>query len=513
MTKGKRLLLALTGAMLLPGCATIEVPRTYSTALDGDASTTTYLGAWAQQAAKQHEELNGLRLLTEGPVAFALRVALAEHAQKTLDVQTYIFGNDHAGRALLKRMLHAAQRGVRVRLLLDDTASLGKQDMLAAFDSHPNTEVRVFNPIPAARRSWLGYHLALAVDFEHRHRRMHNKLWLADGAVGITGGRNLSDEYFEVADSKLNFNDLDVLAIGPVVDALSESFDDYWNYPLAVPLRYFVQAPPAAWHDLLAELNASGGQERALSAPSPVQRLVGEAGQALLASLEWAPVIALWDRPEKLDAEGYPALELTLLDQLGDAFRSLKRRLLIISPFVVPTPASIRYQETLAERGITLTLLTNSLEAMDHPSLHGAYAPWRPALLANGARLFELRAAPEAEDESRTSDDISSLHIKAMAFDDERVFIGSMNADPRAVWWNSEIGLLVDSPALGQQLWSLAEQGMDPKRSYRVRLEDGRLIWQTEVAGRRVTLEKEPGGAWRHFQSWTIRLLNIEHLL
>lgn len=511
MTEGKRILLALAGAVLMHGCASIEVPRTYSTALDGEASTTTYLGAWAQQAAEKHKELNGLRLLTEGSEAFALRVALAEHAQETLDAQTYIFENDRAGRALLKRMLHAAQRGVRVRLLLDDTASLGKQELLAAFDSHPAIEVRVFNPIPAGRHSWVGYHLALAVGFERRHRRMHNKLWLADGAVGITGGRNLSDEYFDAA-GEVNFNDLDVMAIGPVVSALSNSFDDYWNHPMAVPLRHFVQAPAAAWRDLLAELDADTRHE-ALSTPSSVQRFVGEAGQALLASLEWAPAIALWDRPEKLEAKGYPALELTLLGQLGDAFRNLQRRLLIISPFVVPTPASIRYQEALAERGITLTLLTNSLEAMDHPSLHGAYAPWRPALLAQGARLFEVRATPETEGESRASDDISSLHIKAMAFDDERVFIGSMNADPRAVWWNSEIGLLIDSPALGQQLWSLAEEGMDPKRSYRVRLVGGRLIWETERDGRQVVLEKEPGTAWQRFQAWIIRLLNIEHLL
>ncbi|GGY09825.1 phospholipase D family protein [Litchfieldella qijiaojingensis] len=455
-----------------------------------------------------------MRLLTEGPEAFALRTALADHAQATLDIQTFMLGDDRAGRAVLKRMLDAAQRGVRVRLLLDDMTSVGKQELLAAFDSHPNIEVRVFNPVPAGRGSWLGYFLALAVDFDQRHRRMHNKLWLADGVVGITGGRNLSDEYFEVAPDDVNFNDLDVMAIGPVVSALSDSFDDYWNHPLAVPLRYFSQAPTSAWRDLLVKFSVDARQKKALSTQPSAQRFVGEAGQALLLSLEWAPAIAIWDRPEKLDVERYPALELTLLGQLGDAFRSLDQRLLLISPYVVPTPAGASYHEALADRGVSLTVITNSLESTDQPSLHGAYMPWRPVLLSHGARLFELRPRPPARDGPHASGEVSGLHIKAMAFDDDRVFIGTMNADPRSVWWNSEVGLLIDSPALGNELWSLAEQGMDPERSYEVLLSsDGRLLWRTEMEGRRVILNEEPGGAWRKFKAWFIRRLDIEHLL
>lgn len=513
MVKGKRTLSIVAGALWLAGCTSVEAARMPSTALDHAAASTTWLGSWAQQATDQHASgLNGLRLVADGRKALALRASLAAYAQKSLDVQTYILEDDWASHVLLEQMLHAAQRGVRVRLLLDDTASLGKQRMLAAFDSHPRIEVRVFNPVPIGRGTWLSYHLALVADFDRRHRRMHNKLWLADNAAGLTGGRNIGNEYFDVAE-ELNFDDLDILAIGPVVNALSGSFDVYWNHALAVPLRRFVQAPAWAWCDMLADFANDVGQMGTLEASDLTGTIAGESGRELLASLAWAPAIALWDLPEKLEADGYPAMDLTLLGQLEEAFLQLQQRLLLVSPYVVPTQAGLDYQTLLAERGIELTILTNALEATDLASLHGAYAPWRPALLASGARLFEMRAQPAGKAAKR-ADGHSSLHTKAMAFDDARIFIGSLNADPRAVWWNSEVGLLVDSPELGRQLWALAERGMDPSRSYQVTLtEDGRLAWQTEQAGRRVTLEEEPGSLWRKFRAWAIRLLPIDHLL
>ncbi len=482
-------------------------------ALTFEAARTTYLGNWVGQATENHEGLSGVELLSEGPRALALRAALAEHAQQALDVQTYILENDRTGRALLKRMLHAAERGVRVRLLLDDTASLGKQGLLAAFDSHPNIQVRVFNPVTLGRHSALLYYLALATDFDRKHRRMHNKLWITDGAVAITGGRNLANRYFEVAE-ELNFNDLDVFAIGPVVNALSGSFDSFWNHSMAVPLHYFEQAPAAAWRELLAELSADARQGNALSSQPTARRLTGESGEKLLASLVWAPAVALWDPPEKLETKEYPDVELTLLGQLRGAFDGLERRLLIISPYIVPTPSSIGYQQSLNARGVTLTILSNALEATDLPVLHGAYDPWRSTLLANGARLFELRADPSKSTVQHGKGAITSLHTKAIAFDSKRIFIGSLNADPRSVWWNSEVGLLIDSPVLNERLWALAKNGMAPGRSYEVLLtENGGLGWRTEVDGRLVTMKEEPGSAWRHVKAWMLELLGIEHLL
>ncbi|MGC3874577.1 phospholipase D family protein [Halomonas sp. GXIMD04776] len=513
MKPGKLLLLLFLVGTWLGGCSTVEVARTPSMALTSKAAETTYLGNWAGQATKEHQGLSGVQLLSDGPRAFALRAALAEHAQQTLDVQTYILENDRSGRALLKRMLHAAERGVRLRLLLDDTASLGKQRLLAAFNSHPNIQVRVFNPVTAGRHSPPLYYLALATDFDRKHRRMHNKLWVTDGSVAITGGRNLANRYFEVAD-KLNFNDLDVLAIGPVVNALSGSFDRFWNHPMAVPLHYFEQAATTAWRELLVELSDDARQGNALSSQPTARRLAGEPAQSLLKSLVWTQAIALWDPPEKLEAEGYPALEMTLLDQLRDAFHQVEHRLLIISPYIVPTQASLDYLQSLRERDVTLTILTNALEATDLPVLHGAYAPRRSTLLANGVRLFELQAKPSEETVQRGKGEITSLHTKAIAFDDERVFIGSLNADPRSVWWNSEVGLLIDSPVLGEKLWALAKQGTAPGRSYEVLLrDDGHLHWRTEVDGRLVILEEEPGSTWRHLKAWMLEVLGIEHLL
>lgn len=512
MAKGKQILLTLVVA-LLGGCTSVEVGKMPSTALNHARASATWLGAWTHREAQQHGKgLSGLRLVSEGAEAFALRASLTAHAQESLDVQTYILEDDHASHALLKQVIHAAERGVRVRLLADDMASYGKQHMMAALDSHPHIEVRVFNPVSMGRSHWVTYHLALLTDFNRYHRRMHNKLWLVDNVAGLTGGRNISNEYFDVAE-EVNFNDLDVLALGPVVNALSGSFDAFWNHALAVPVRRFEQVSESAWRALLTEFAGEAGQHNPLTGPAMVGRVSGESGRELLTSLAWAPAIALWDLPEKLEAEGYPDLDLTLLGQLVDAFMQLQQRLLIISPYVVPTQAGIDYQQHLARRGIDLTVLTNALEATDLASLHGAYMPWRPALLANGARLFEMRAQP-AEGAAREAEAKSSLHTKAMAFDDDRIFIGSLNADPRAVWWNSEVGLLIDSEVLGRQLWAIAEEGMAPARSYDVQLsEDGQLIWQTEQAGRPVTLEDEPGSAWRKFRAWAIRLLPIEHLL
>nr|WP_299245797.1 phospholipase D family protein [uncultured Halomonas sp.] len=508
MKLAKQLLPLLFG-MLLSGCGTVDVNRQPSTALPSAAVKSTFLGAWADQASQGQEAANGVRLLSDGREAFALRTSLANHAQKTLDVQSYIFEDDHAGRALLERMLKAAERGVRVRLLLDDTASLGKQELLAAFASHANVQVRLFNPIPVGRSFWLSYHLALVADFERLHQRMHNKLWLTDNAVAITGGRNLADEYFAIADEN-NFDDLDVVAVGPTVNALSASFDAYWNHPLAVPIERFERASARAWRELVIHTEARPAPEGELLVK---HRLVGGL-DALLGSLTWAPAIALWDLPDKLANVGYPALGSTLLGQLGDAFRQLERRLLIVSPYVIPTQASIDYQAQLSRRGIEVTILTNALEATDLPSLHSAYAPWRPELLANGARLYELRANPERGEVKPKSGKISSLHTKAMAFDERRLFVGSLNADPRAVWWNSEVGLLIDSPKLTRQLWAQARHGMDPRRSYALGLRDeGGLVWHTQVDGRMVALTEEPGSFTRRFKALMLSLLGIEHLL
>lgn len=511
MTKAKPTLLVLVSVLLLGGCASPAVTRTPSTALQHDVAAQTYLGAWARQAISDRPEgLSGLQLVSDGHDAFAMRASLAEHAQKSLDIQTYILEDDWTSHALLRRVLQAAQRGVHVRMLLDDTASLGKQGILASLDSHPLIDVRLFNPVLRGRSTWLGYHLALLFNFDRMHRRMHNKLWVADNTVAITGGRNLGDAYFEAAE-ETNFNDLDALAIGPVVNALSGSFDAFWNHSLAIPMRQFEQLPATAWYEVLAELQ-NEQTDKLLARPS-VWRFAGDEGQELLRSLIWAPAVALWDLPEKLQAEGYPDLDLTLLGQLRETFQRLRHRLVIISPYVVPTANGIEYLETLIERDIELTIITNALEATDLASLHGVYMPWRPELLAKGVRLYEMRAIPEGVRPPKVGEN-SSLHTKAMAFDDRKIFIGSLNADPRSVWWNSEVGLLIESPRLSRQLWQLVERGMDPRRSYEVHISrEGVLSWHGEIAGERAVLYEEPGGMWRHFKARLIQFMNIEELL
>ncbi|MBF8223544.1 phospholipase D family protein [Halomonas sp. 328] len=511
-----RLAFLLLLSLLLTGCIPPAVTRTASMALPPHEVATTRLGEWALDEAAARQGRSGFRLLPRGGEAFAVRAALLDQAERTLDVQSYIADDGITSRVLMQRALQAAERGVRVRLLLDDLASLGSEAYLAALDSHPGVEVRLFNPLLRGRGNLLTRGLMMGVDFDRQHRRMHNKLWVVDNAVAITGGRNLGDEYFD-ADEQRNFADLDVLAAGPIVGDLSASFDSFWRHPLAQPLARFATAEPGAWRTLREELEAWLAAQRednpyflALKqryAESPERFLVGH--------LTWAHGEALWDDPGKVRQAGRPSLDQTLAGELLARRHALEGRLLLISAYFVPTRAGVEGLVELAEAGVETTVITNSLAATDIPAVHGAYARYRPALLEQGVRLFELR--PDGEDGASlglpgASD--SSLHIKAMAFDTDRLFVGSFNIDPRSLWWNTEVGLLIESPELNAELWALAELGMSPALSFEVRqADDGGLSWHAMNGDHPQVWRREPAGIWRRLGAWLGRLPGMESLL
>ncbi|MFO7646728.1 phospholipase D family protein [Halomonas campaniensis] len=508
-------LLALA-CLLLAGCAAAPLPREHSFALPPWEVADTALGEWTTRQAADHPGLSGFTLLADGRDAFALRALLTLRAERRLDIQTYLMGDGLTTRVLLLRVLEAAERGVEVRLLLDDFGAVGQGDRLAALDSHPNIQVRVYHPLPVGRGSLATRVLASLPVLGRQHRRMHNKLWIADNALAIVGGRNLGDEYYSASEPR-NFADLDLLTLGPVVAPLSMSFDLYWNHGLAQPIGRYHGAEPDAWRALKGALDAGLREEADSDYFAALRQRQEERDRdRLVDELRWGEAEALWDPPGKPAWRGRPPLATTMAGQLW-ARAEPEESLSLVSAYLVPTAAGSRLLQALAESGVRVVVVTNSLEATDVPVAHGVYAPHRAALVASGVALFELRAEHEGGEEDAIGvpgTSASTLHIKALAVDGERVFVGSANADPRSVWWNSEVGVLAVSRGLVDDFEVLVEGGASPALSYAVLLDDqGRLGWLTQVDDRPVWLEREPGSAWRHFNAWLSRTLRLERWL
>ncbi len=505
---------ALLSLMLLVGC-NYEVERDESRALERNTARDTWLGAQVAQAIEGQDEPDGFALLANGRKAFSVRVELIHQAERTLDIQTYLFGDGQTTRLVLAELVAAAERGVRVRLLLDDMGAIGQGDQLAALASHANIEVRVFNAVAYGRGHLTTRVLASFTNPAKQHRRMHNKLWIADNSVAIAGGRNLGDEYFDANDTR-NFADLDLMTIGEVVPALSQSFDDYWNHALAEPIGRFHRADGQAWQALQREMNGwldthadseYFNELRQIPRTSPPWE-----------TLYWGEGQALWDTPAKLADGSAPAWQTTLLGDLVER-SELSERLVLISAYFVPTEAGVQRLVDLANQGVAVDVITNSLESTDAAIVHGAYAPWRSALIEGGIRLFELR--PEQEESAQDIDEemrvpgasASALHIKALRFD-EQVFIGSFNADPRSVLWNSEVGVLARSEGLVEAFDDVVGIGQAPAISYRVRLDgEDALSWHFEHNEQETVLTEEAGNWWRRLNAWAGHTLRLEYLL
>ncbi|WP_312244591.1 phospholipase D family protein [Stutzerimonas nitrititolerans] len=512
--------LLLLTVLLLAGCATQEVPRPDSYALP--AHDSPLASQLRQLAAERSPGHSGFRLLSASSEAFAARMKMIRAAQVSLDVQYYIVHDGLTTRALVNELLEAADRGVRVRVLLDDLTSDGSDYRIATLAAHPNVLIRVFNPLHLGRSNILTRSLGRLLNLSQQHRRMHNKLILADGSLAIVGGRNLGDEYFD-ADQTLNFTDIDLLGAGPVAAQLAISFDQYWNHSLSVPIQQFLRRPPSV--DELAEarrqLDDYLETERARGDPRYRKLLVEQRQTTLdqwLRELTWAPSEALWDHPDKISAEGMPDPSLLLTSQLQPTLDNVRQELTLVSAYFVPTDEGVDYFARLAEADVDIQVLTNSLEATDVPAVHGGYAPYRHELLRLDVRLFELRRQPDQEARfSLSGDSESSLHSKAAIFDRQSVFLGSLNFDPRSVLWNTEVGILVHSPELASEAHQLTLEGAAPAISYEVRLikTDGRerLIWIAEDHGRRVVLHKEPGGLWRRLNAWLADVIGLERML
>jgi putative cardiolipin synthase len=509
-------------ASFLGGCASFNVPREPSQALPASASA---FGRSVQAQAAPHQGQSGFRLLSDSTEAFTARAELIRNAQSSLDLQYYIVHDGISTRMLVEELLKAADRGVRIRILLDDTTSDGLDRTIATLAAHPTIQIRVFNPLHLGRSTGVTRTMGRLFNLSQQHRRMHNKLWLADNSMAIVGGRNLGDEYFD-AEPNLNFTDIDILGVGPVAEQLGHSFDQYWNSALSKPIDAFVSSTPTA-QDLAnsrtrleESLEEYRRQNHAL-----YQQLMKFATDPRLdiwrKELIWAWNQALWDAPSKVLAKDEPDPQLLLTTQLAPELKGVSKELIMVSAYFVPGQPGLVFLTGRADAGVSVRLLTNALEATDVPAVHGGYAPYRKALLEHGVQLFELRRQPGDDggsgprlfsSKSYGGSD-SSLHSKAIVFDQKKAFIGSFNFDPRSVLWNTEVGVLVDSPELAACVRELGLQGMAPPLSYQVKLENDQLVWVTEDNGKMHTLTEEPGSWWRRFNAWLSNTVGLERML
>jgi putative cardiolipin synthase len=456
-----------------------------------------------------HPGESAFRLLIDGTEAFVARMQSARMAARSLDVQTYIWHADLTGKFLAHQLIESADRGVHVRLLVDDMDARAKNAGFAALAAHPNIEVRVFNPF-ASRNGTLGLVSEGARNFERINRRMHNKTWIADNRLGVVGGRNLGDEYFGASD-EVNFVDLDFGMVGPVVRDASASFDRYWNSPSAYPIEML--DPDAVNAEVLKKLRdrlAAFARESAGSRYAQALR-DDPAVQRLLAGnwpMEWSGNYRfIADDPLKISMKKRDANRAAVSAVLLPAMRDAKSALDVISPYFVPGDKGSTGFVNTAHAGAQVRILTNSLAANDVAAVHGGYSRYRNKLLKGGVQLWELKPLAVSTDKSLFGSSGASLHTKALSIDQKTLFVGSYNLDPRSTWLNCEQGVLVESPALVTQFRAIFEAQTAGTHAWRVTREGGELRWADDQG----VSSKEPQTTFgQRMQAWFARVLRID---
>ena len=499
----------------LTGCASLpsDVDRPVSTALTSNTDTTLGKAVAARAARAGTRNDSGFAMVGSAELAFTSRMTLIKEAQKTLDLQYYAINADDSTERMLDALREAGQRGVRVRILLDDFNTAGKNAQVLKLAFEKNIELRLFNPLPSGRASPIFRIIGSLGDVARLQRRMHNKMLVADNAVAITGGRNIGETYFGQSEGT-NFVDIDVLAAGRIARDLSRSFDQYWNNPLAYPAQSLMTL------DDIIKLKPPAGanKPRDLETDSPVPaQMQDEAGtpnkttltriattpdggtttiEALpdstdlqLLAWTWAPSVLLADKPSKIaaDADSVEESQDTTVDGLLQIMAEAKTDLLVVSPYFVPGKAMMAQFADIRRRGVRVRVLTNSLASNDAPAAHAGYARYRKGLLDMGIELYEMRAEQEGSVTSfggatggsagsSTGSSRASLHAKVVVVDSQLLVVGSMNLDLRSKLQNSEIAIVIRNGKLALEATNLIEPGL-ATRSYRMELSEGRLTW------------------------------------
>ena len=484
------LLLALLLA-LLSGCASVDFDAEKSTTYALTDTDDTYLGSYVSQLGDHPADYSGFYLLGDSMSALALRLLLELHAARSIDVQYYTVADDIIGEVFFASLVRAADRGVRVRLLLDDINTGGMDDTLAVMDQHPNIELRLFNPFAYRNLRFMNIG-----DFSRVNRRMHNKSFTVDNQVTIIGGRNIAAEYF-AANDEYNFSDMDLLAVGPVVDETSRMFDAFWNHRNAVPYRLLSGQPEDGGERLMAFKASLKDNSEALR-DTPYANAIVESLEEMIGDddsfFEWAPYELVYDSPDKSISDEAAENAASITTPLRASIMQARESLLVVSPYFVPRQSGINTLSEIQDSGVQVDIVTNSLASSDHLLVHSGYAGARRPLLAHGVRIFEMRGDVHVVGTRRagTQGSSSSLHAKAFIVDDRYFFMGSFNWDPRSAEINTELGVIIDSPKIASQMAASIMQAV-PTKSYEVFLnDDGDLRWRAEINGRVEIWDREP---------------------
>jgi putative cardiolipin synthase len=500
--------LPVTLCLLLSACAGLPergVPEPSQAVIDTDDTPLAKIAAASRRAGD--DDPSGFRLLPMGESAFSARLALCARAVRAIDAQYYHVHDDEAGKAFLRALRDAALRGVAVRLLVDDFYAGEIEDLLLGLAAHPGVQVRLFNPLPVRGGSPL-WRMALSwQEFERINHRMHNKLFIADSALAIYGGRNLGDEYF-MRDGHANFVDLDVLSTGHVVKDLSQAFDLYWNSEQAYPLHRIVPAPDGS-ADARAAFDRRVGDARADTHAEPARDVLGQAPvPAELAagrlSLHFGSAQVFPDPPSKVTAAVVPNQPSAAMRGQLQAIAGAQSDVAISSPYFIPSEFGMRVMTDARRRGIQVLVLTNSLGSTDEALAHAGYARYRPELLRMGVELYELgpTLARDAGGFGRFGGSIARLHAKLAVIDRRWLLVGSVNLDSRSALFNTELGVAIDCPPVA--IAALRVVAGDAFRSmYRLRLgDDGQSIeWvAVDAEGKLIVTPQEP------LDDWSLRL-------
>ena len=489
----------LTLAAVLAACGSLPVPRERPEAF---AMPVEPAGALAQiaLASTPPGEHSGFRLMPLGFYSLDARIQLARRARHSLVVQYYQLENDATGRLLLRSVREAAMRGVKARILVDDLYTAHSQQLLLAIAQTPNVEVRLFNPFCCGRDGFLSRFAASPHEISRLNHRMHNKLFIADGVMAVVGGRNIADEYFTLSEAQ-NFIDMDALVVGKVLPQLERIFDGYWNSNQVWPVQDIVtgtggRTPTAADFDAWIGMAAAPPKIELPPADMLGYGPIAEELDAGRMGLLWGDARAIADPPSKpLTMSAAQALSASVTMKVWDLLMDAKTEVDITSPYLVPGENGMAAFEDLARRKVKLTLLTNSLAANDEPLVHTGYARYRLRLLKTGADLYEL--SPERTTASKRfgmfGKSLGRLHSKTAAIDRQKIFIGSMNLDPRSATLNTEMGIVVDSPQLAREMLRVISISK-LHNSYRLRLgkETQELEWLTNDGEKEVILTTEP---------------------
>lgn len=513
---------------VLNGCASVppgsNFPKVASVALLHPEDTR--LGQQFDHASHEHAGHSGFRIISSGADGFLLRMQMIDAAQRSLDLQYFIFRGDDTGKLITDALLRAAARGVRVRLLIDDAERVAGDDQIAVLAANPAIQIRIFNPALYRGDAKLFRATEFIIHASRLDYRMHNKLFVADNAIALIGGRNIGDHYFQI-NPEGQFADDDVFAAGPVAQQLSTTFDEYWNSPMAIPVQALTdqKLTRAALNAHFSMLNH---QKRELQADkiNYVERLAtGEPLKGILSGrllLVWADAQVICDSPDKKQVEN-GAIAGRLMDQsVTQAALAVQSELLIVTPFLIPGTEGMQLFKTLRERGVQIRILTNSLKSSRVIVAQAGYMHYRVPLLEQGVELYELRALLGNTKGSGETKAIArygnySLHAKLFVFDRKRVFIGSMNFDQRSMHLNTELGLIIDSPELAQQVAQRFDAMVQPANAYKLELRSQggysspKLVWDTLENGRAVEYDSEPArSGWQDFEAQFFSLLPLD---